>query len=142
MLLGYNFRCEAETMMSNLRESPRRASSGPVDGFPSRVWHLTRWQAIRAGMWKGAKLGFLICSSLIFGAFAAGGIAMSFVPQIHRAAVLEYGPIGPLLIAKGIACAVFMSIAFGILYGAIPGALIGGTLAGVRWRRSDQVAAP
>ncbi len=127
-------------MMSNLRESPRAASLGPADCFPSPVWHATRWQAIRAGMWKAGKLGFVIGSSLIAALCTASMVAMLFIPRLHEITVRENGPIGPFLIAKGIAGMVLLSIAFGTLYGAIPGAVIGAIVAGVRWRRPSGAA--
>jgi hypothetical protein len=123
-------------MTSNPRESPKTASLGPADGFPSPAWHSTRWQAIRAGMWKAGKLGFFICFSLAFAVCAAWIVAMRCVPKFYEA-YWTNGPIeiGPLLIAQHIAG----SVAFGILCGAIPGAVIGGIVAGARWRRPAEL---
>ena len=126
-------------MTSKSPESPKTASSGPADGFPSPVWHATRWQAIRAGMWKAGKLGFFICFSLFLAVGVASVMLMLFDPATHCAVADELGPISPAVIARLIGLFILQTVGGGILFGTIPGVIVGGILAGVRWRRPDDM---
>jgi hypothetical protein len=118
-------------MTANPYESPKTVSSVPTHP----VLSTTRWKAGRAGMRRGAKLGFLagiitwfVSIIVMVGVrlFLDGGRLPS---DLERAAWLD--------IAKGLGMFMIGLCVLGIVCGAIPGAAILGTIAAVRWRPAE-----
>jgi hypothetical protein len=86
---------------------------------------VTRWQTIRAGMWRGAKLGF-VTFMVIAILLVLTGTVIFFLRDLGRT---EH-----FLSLPDILGGMAAFFVFGLIYGAIPGALIMGIFAAVRWR--------
>ena len=118
-------------MSSNPYESPKAAFSPPVQP----VLYATRWKAARAGMWRGAKIGFFTVVVFLFFAAAVAVVIRLYLDggrlpsDLERATWFDVAK-APGMFVLGLCC-------FGALYGAVPGAMILGTVAAVRWRRPE-----
>jgi predicted ABC-type sugar transport system permease subunit len=114
-------------------------SDKPLGPGDDGTVHGSRAQAVRHGMWRGAKVGFVaFCVALPGMCLAMLMFCIMFVPSTRDAAVYEIGK--ALHEAKQTSFPTVIGWTslffggFGTLYGAIPGALIGGLVAAIRWR--------
>jgi hypothetical protein len=123
-------------MASNPYESPKADLSAP----DQQVRPATRWKAARAGMWRGARIGFLtFVIAVIFAATLAVVIRL-FLDGWRLPSDVELATW--LDVAKWLGMFVLGLCVMGALYGAVPGAIILGIVAAVRWRRPETVPKP
>jgi hypothetical protein len=121
-------------MTCNPYESPKNPSSMPARFLQQP----TRWKTVRAGMWRGAKIGFLtVAIVMLIAVLVAGVVAVlgHFLAGWRLPSDLEFTTW--LDVVKGLGEFLFGVCLFGLLYGAIPGAVILGVIAAVRWRPAE-----
>lgn len=105
--------------------------------------HQSRTAAIRHGLWRGAKFGF-VAFCVVFPAMGLGILlfCIAFVPGTLQRALFEVQrslhEAGQTDVLSAIGWTAVFFGGFGTLYGAIPGALIGGLTAAIRWRPPAQ----
>jgi hypothetical protein len=120
---------------SQIDESPRLRHAGTV--------HRSRAEAVRHGMWRGAKIGF-VAFCVVLPAMCLGILlfCVAFVPSTRQAAMFELEralhEAQQANVFSAIGWTVVFFSGFGVLYGAIPGAVIGALVAAIRWRRPGQ----
>jgi hypothetical protein len=100
---------------------------------------VTRWEATRTGLWKGAKFGYVVFLCIMLPIFVVGVFVFVFGVFLgYSRELADHGIVGVFLAFSGSFLAM---LGFGILYGAIPGAIISGISACVRWGRVGNSAA-
>jgi hypothetical protein len=122
-------------MSSNPYESPKNASSMP----PRFLQQPTRWKAVHAGMWRGARIGFVTVVVVMFGAVLAAGVVAvvgHFFAGWRLPRDLE------LITWLDVIKSLGMYLLAGLLYGAIPGAVMLGAIAAVRWHPPEITPKP
>jgi hypothetical protein len=124
-------------MNSNPYESPKTVAPVPL------VVYTTRWRAARAGMWRGAKIGFFTFVIVMIGAMTVAGV-VALVGHVCAGWRLprDLELATPLDLVKGVGQLVVGLILFGILYGALPGGVILGSVAVFSWRRPEIISEP
>jgi uncharacterized RDD family membrane protein YckC len=89
----------------------------------------TRARAVLAGMWRGAKFGFLAFLAIMAVIWAVGWVVVLCVPRLREIASNDRPALHDVwTMVWGLPfCAT--------VFGALPGAIIMGINAGLRWRR-------
>jgi hypothetical protein len=127
-------------MTINPYESPGAVSSALAVGSAQQISRATRWQAVRAAAWCGAKFGFWAYMVIMVFISLASTIVVLVVPRLRTELALETLSLPQILKTAGGIIVFF--VGFGILYGAIPGSIVAGTIAAVRWRRHVKAVEP
>jgi hypothetical protein len=123
-----------QLMTSNPYEPPKSASSIPAQFLRQS----TRWGAVRAGLWRGARIGFVTVAVVMFVAMGVAGVVALFGHSLAGWQLpSDLQSTTWLDVVKGLGSFVFGVCLFGFLYGAIPGAVILGVVAAVRWRPTE-----
>jgi hypothetical protein len=120
-------------MNSSNASAPSESDAPGRQGCPGTV-HASRGQAIRQGMWRAAKFGFVAFYAVMLAIGLILCVFVAFVPSARNFALRDLQETIDKADWVNILVGTFFWVSFGVLYGAIPGALIGGLMAAIRWR--------
>ena len=118
----------------NPYQSPKTEETAIIEP-PKRVLYDRRTKAVRAGLWQGAKFGFLACLVIFAIPFAIGMIDV--ICSFRKDMNANFGGIlYPTIVT--IPVLIFYFAIAAVPIGALPGAIITGIVAGIMWRRPKE----